>query len=44
MIPEMGPTHGGYNLSLLPKSWDEVPVLKGLIEKAWKASALPLKK
>jgi sugar phosphate isomerase/epimerase len=44
VIPEMGPTHGGYNLSLLPKSWDEVPVLKGLIEKAWKASALPLKK
>lgn len=44
VIPEMGPVPGGYNLSLLPKSWDEAIVLKGLIEKAWKASALPPKK
>jgi len=39
VVPEMGPVIGGYNLSLLPKSWDEAIVLKGLIEKAWKASA-----
>ena len=44
VIPEMGPIPGGYNLSLLPKSWVEDIVLKGLTEKAWKASALPPKK
>jgi hypothetical protein len=41
VIPEMGPVPGGYNLSLLPNSWEESIVLKGLIEKAWKASARP---
>ena len=38
-----GPIAGGYNLHSLPNSWEEAIVLKGLIEKAWKASALPEK-
>ena len=44
VVPEMGPIAGGYNLHSLPNSWEEAIVLKGLIEKAWKASALPAKK
>jgi hypothetical protein len=44
VCPEMGPNAGGYNLHSLPNSWEEAIVLKGLIEKAWKASALPEKK
>lgn len=44
VVPEMGPVLEGYNLHSLPNSWEEAIVLKGLIEKAWKASALPLKK
>jgi hypothetical protein len=44
VVPEMGPIAGGYNLHSLPNSWEEAIVLKGLIEKAWKASSLPAKK
>ncbi|MEI6337047.1 MAG: xylose isomerase [Verrucomicrobiota bacterium] len=39
VVPEMGPVPGGYNLYSLPNSWDDAIVLKGLIQKAWLASA-----
>jgi hypothetical protein len=41
VCPEMGPVRGGYNLHSLPNSWEDAVVLKGLIQKAWNASALP---
>jgi hypothetical protein len=33
LIPEMGPVAGGYNLGMLPNSWEEAKVLRGEIEK-----------
>jgi hypothetical protein len=42
VCPEMGP-YGGYNISTWPHSWDEAVILRGLIEKAWVASAKPAK-
>lgn len=42
VVPEMGPVAGGYNLHSLPNSWEDAVVLKGLIEKAWRASARPV--
>jgi hypothetical protein len=44
VVPEMGPVLEGYNFYSLPNSWEDALVLKGIIEKAWKASALPAKK
>jgi len=44
VCPEMGPIPGGYNLHSLPNSWEEAIVLRGLIQKAWNASALPVVK
>jgi hypothetical protein len=41
--PEMGP-YGGYNVSTWPSSWEDAVVLRGLIQKAWVASAKPAKK
>jgi len=38
VCPEMGPVAGGYNLHGLPNSWEEAIVLKGLIQKVWRAS------
>ena len=38
VCPEMGPVAGGYNLHGLPNSWEEASVLKGLIQKVWRAS------
>jgi sugar phosphate isomerase/epimerase len=43
VCPEMGPVRSGYNLHSLPSSWEDAIVLKGLIQKAWTASALPEK-
>jgi len=39
VCPEMGPIAGGYNFHSLPNSWEDAIVLKGLIQKAWTASA-----
>ena len=39
VVPELGPVPGGYNLTTLPNSWEDAIVLKGLIAKAWTASA-----
>jgi len=36
VVPEMGPTPGGYNLSTLPNSWEEAIRLRALLDKAWK--------
>jgi hypothetical protein len=44
VVPELGPALSGYNLYSLPNSWEEALVLKGVIEKCWKASAKPLLK
>ena len=41
VVPELGPIAGGYNLHSLPNSWEDAIILKSLIAKAWKASALP---
>jgi hypothetical protein len=34
--PEMGPVRGGYNLSLLPNSWEDAQVLRRIIARKWK--------
>lgn len=34
--PEMGPTISGYNLSILPNSWEDAIVLKGVLDKLFK--------
>ncbi len=38
-MPEMGPVPGGYNLSVLPNSWEDAKVLRRIIDKAWKKAA-----
>jgi hypothetical protein len=35
VVPEMGPTSSGYNLSGLPNSWEEAITLRPLLEKIW---------
>jgi hypothetical protein len=35
VIPEMGPTSSGYNLSGLPNSWEEAAKLRPILEKLW---------
>ncbi len=36
VCPELGSVSGGYNLSTLPKTWEDTKVLKGVIERAWR--------
>jgi hypothetical protein len=39
VCPEMGPkakTGAGYNLSILPSSWEDAVILRGHLEKIWK--------
>lgn len=35
VVPEMGPTSSGYNLSSLPNSWEEAATLRPILEKLW---------
>jgi hypothetical protein len=35
VVPEMGPTSSGYNLSSLPNSWEEAVRLRPILEKLW---------
>jgi hypothetical protein len=35
VCPEMGPVEGGYNLSMLPNSWEQAKVLRIEIESLW---------
>jgi len=36
VCPEMGPLAGGYNLSVLPSSWEDAKVLRRYLDKAFK--------
>jgi hypothetical protein len=36
VVPEMGPTSSGYNLSGLPNSWEEAITLRPILEKIWR--------
>jgi sugar phosphate isomerase/epimerase len=36
ICPELGPVDGGYNLSMLPNSWEDEKILRGEIDKLWK--------
>jgi hypothetical protein len=36
VVPEMGPTSSGYNLSGLPNSWDDAVTLRPILEKLWR--------
>lgn len=35
VCPEMGPVAGGYNLSILPNSWEDAKVLRVEIDRLW---------
>jgi sugar phosphate isomerase/epimerase len=39
LVPEMGPVAGGYNLGMLPNSWEEAKVLRSLIDDIWLQAA-----
>jgi len=36
VCPEMGSLESGYNLSILPNSWEEAKVLRGVIDELWR--------
>lgn len=36
VVPEMGPLRSGYNLSVLPNSWKDAVVLRGILDEVWK--------
>ncbi len=36
VVPEMGPTRSGYNLSAFPNSWDEAVTLREVLDRLWK--------
>jgi hypothetical protein len=37
VCPEMGPVPGGYNLSVLPNSWEDAKILRLQIDRIWKS-------